>query len=233
MEIKKVKIAHLYPNELNLYGDAGNVSCLYNRLIWRGYKVEIAGIGIGDKITDFDIMFIGGGQDREMNIISRDLKRKAEMIAYSIESGKTVLAICGGFQILGQYYRAADGNELSLTGALPFYTIATSQRMIGNIVTQTKYGRLVGFENHSGKTYLSGGLSPLGTVVTGFGNNAKDKTEGVEYKNTFATYLHGPLLPKNPAFADEILSRALNEKLDCLDDYYENQCHRLLIERFT
>lgn len=233
MEIKKVKIAHLYPNELNLYGDAGNVSCLYNRLIWRGYKVEIAGIGIGDKITDFDIMFIGGGQDREMNIISRDLKRKAEMIAYSIESGKTVLAICGGFQILGQYYRAADGNELSLTGTLPFYTIATSQRMIGNIVTQTKYGRLVGFENHSGKTYLSNGLSPLGTVVTGFGNNAKDKTEGVEYKNTFATYLHGPLLPKNPAFADEILSRALNEKLDCLDDYYENQCHRLLIERFT
>lgn len=233
MEIKKVKIAHLYPNELNLYGDAGNVSCLFNRLIWRGYKVEIAGIGIGDKITDFDIMFIGGGQDREMNIISRDLKRKAEMIAYSIESGKTVLAICGGFQILGQYYRAADGNELSLTGALPFYTIATSQRMIGNIVTQTKYGRLVGFENHSGKTYLSDGLSPLGTVVTGFGNNAKDKTEGVEYKNTFATYLHGPLLPKNPAFADEILSRALNEKLDCLDDYYENQCHRLLIERFT
>lgn len=233
MEIKKVKIAHLYPNELNLYGDAGNVSCLYNRLIWRGYKVEIAGIGIGDKITDFDIMFIGGGQDREMNIISRDLKRKAEMIAYSIESGKTVLAICGGFQILGQYYRAADGNELSLTGALPFYTIATSQRMIGNIVTQTKYGRLVGFENHSGKTYLSDGLSPLGTVVTGFGNNAKDKTEGVEYKNTFATYLHGPLLPKNPAFADEILSRALNEKLDCIDDYYENQCHRLLIERFT
>lgn len=233
MEIKKVKIAHLYPNELNLYGDAGNVSCLYNRLIWRGYKVEIAGIGIGDKITDFDIMFIGGGQDREMNIISRDLKRKAEMIAYSIESGKTVLAICGGFQILGQYYRAADGNELSLTGALPFYTIATSHRMIGNIVTQTKYGRLVGFENHSGKTYLSDGLLPLGTVVAGFGNNAKDKTEGVEYKNTFATYLHGPLLPKNPAFADEILSRALNEKLDCLDDYYENQCHRLLIERFT
>lgn len=233
MEIKKVKIAHLYPNELNLYGDAGNVSCLYNRLIWRGCKVEIAGIGIGDKITDFDIMFIGGGQDREMNIISRDLKRKAEMIAYSIESGKTVLAICGGFQILGQYYRAADGNELSLTGALPFYTIGSSQRMIGNIVTQTKYGRLVGFENHSGKTYLSGGLSPLGTVVTGFGNNGKDKTEGVEYKNTFATYLHGPLLPKNPAFADEILSRALNEKLDSLDDYYENQCHRLLIERFT
>lgn len=233
MEIKKVKIAHLYPDELNLYGDAGNVSCLYNRLIWRGYKVEIAGIGIGDKITDFDIMFIGGGQDREMNIISRDLKRKAEMIAYSVESGKTVLAICGGFQILGQYYRAADGNELNLTGALPFYTIGSSQRMIGNIVTQTKYGRLVGFENHSGKTYLSDGLSPLGTVVTGFGNNAKDKTEGVEYKNTFATYLHGPLLPKNPAFADEILSRALNEKLDCLDDYYENQCHRLLIERFT
>lgn len=233
MEIKKVKIAHLYPDELNLYGDAGNVSCLYNRLIWRGYKVEIAGIGIGDKITDFDIMFIGGGQDREMNIISRDLKRKTEMIAYSIESGKTVLAICGGFQILGQHYRAADGNELNLTGALPFYTIGSSQRMIGNIVTQTKYGRLVGFENHSGKTYLSDGLSPLGTVVTGFGNNAKDKTEGVEYKNTFATYLHGPLLPKNPAFADEILSRALNEKLDCLDDYYENQCHRLLIERFT
>ena len=233
MEIKKVKIAHLYPNELNLYGDAGNISCLYNRLAWRGYKVEIAGIGIGDKITDFDIMFIGGGQDREMNIISRDLKRKAEMITYSIESGKTVLAICGGFQILGQYYRAADGNELRLTGALPFYTIGSSQRMIGNIVTQTKYGRLVGFENHSGKTYLSGGLSPLGTVVTGFGNNAKDKTEGVEYKNTFATYLHGPLLPKNPAFADEILSRALNEKLDSLDDYYENQCHRLLIERFT
>lgn len=233
MAIEKIVIAHLYPNELNLYGDVGNVMCLYNRLVWRGYKAEIVPVGIGERLGNFDILFIGGGQDREMKIISHDLRHKAEMLCYCVEQGRVILAICGGYQLLGQYYKSADQSEISLTGALPFYTLSAPKRMIGNAVTDTPYGRLVGFENHCGKTYLDKALTPLGRVVSGFGNNGKDLTEGVEYKNTFGTYLHGPLLPKNPRFADEILSRALKHELKSLDDFYENQCHNSLIKRFT
>lgn len=231
--MKKIKITHLYPNELNLYGDSGNVLCLYNRLVWRGCHVEVNSVGIGDKLNDFDILFIGGGQDKEMQIIRKDLRKKAEMLHYSIHCGKTVLAICGGYQILGDYYRTFDGNEMKLTGALPFYTIADKDRMIGNFVFETKFGKVVGFENHSGKTYLSKALTPLGQIVTGFGNNGEDRGEGLHFKNTFCTYAHGPVLPKNPVFADEIIKSALGEiDLMSIDDSLENLCHNQLISRF-
>lgn len=233
MEVRKIKIAHLYPNELNLYGDGGNVLCLYNRLIWRGFDVSVEHINMGDKINDFDILFIGGGQDREMNIIAPDLKRKSEMLSYCVRCGKVILAICGGYQLLGEYYKTYDKKELKLSGALPFYTVGGKERLIGNVVYETPFGKVVGFENHSGKTYLSNKLSPLGKVISGYGNNGKDKSEGLLYKNTFATYAHGPVLPKNPAFADEIIKRAIGEKeLQPLDDTAENICHNQLISRF-
>jgi hypothetical protein len=230
--VKNIKITHLYPNELNLYGDSGNVLCLYNRLVWRGYNVTVEHIGVGDKLGDSDIVFIGGGQDREMKIIERDARRKSDSLAYLIEQGRVVLAICGGYQLLGDCYKTSDNEIIKLMGILPFYTVGSNERMIGNFVYQTDFGKVVGFENHSGKTYLSQSLTPLGKIITGFGNNGDDGYEGVIYKNTFGTYAHGPVLPKNPAFADEIISRAVKEDLQPIDDTLENICHNQLIARF-
>lgn len=227
---RKVRIAHLYPNELNLYGDSGNILCLEHRLSCRGFSREILTVGIGDRLPDFDILFIGGGQDKEMSIIAPDLRRKAEALNYYIHSGRVVLAICGGYQILGEYYKDAQGNIIDLCDVLPFFTVAGSSRLIGNIVTDTPFGKVVGFENHSGKTYLSTNLDPLGTVISGYGNNGEDATEGLLYKNTFCTYCHGPVLPKNPRLADELISRALGEEPEPIDDYIENQCHNAIIK---
>ena len=229
-----VKILHLYPEEMNLYGDGGNIICLKKRLEARNYKVDVIGIGVGERITDFDIMFIGGGQDREMKIIAKDVRRKSDELSYYINSGKTLLAICGGYQILGEYYKTASSQTVELTGALPFFTESTKQRMIGNVVINSPFGKIVGFENHSGKTYLGGELQPLGKVLTGYGNNGEDKTEGVLFKNTFGTYAHGPVLPKNPLLADEIIKRALRvNELRKIDDELEQKCHNLLLSRFT
>ncbi|MBQ9518059.1 MAG: glutamine amidotransferase [Eubacterium sp.] len=231
--MKTLTIAHLYHKEMNLYGDSGNVRCLCYRLKARGYGVQVNEIGIGGRLGEFDILFIGGGQDREMQIISHDLKRRCDELTYAVQSGKTVLAICGGYQLLGEYYQAANGDVMQLCGALPFYTIGGSERMIGNIVFDTAFGKVVGFENHSGKTYLDPVLQPLGRVISGFGNNGADRGEGLLFNNTFCTYAHGCVLPKNPALADEILRRATGDDLAELDDTEELRCHNLLIQRFT
>ena len=230
--MKRIKIAHLYPKELNLYGDIGNVICLYRRLIKRGYDAEIQSVDIGDKLGDFDILVIGGGQDREMEIISSDLRRKSEMLSYSVNSGKAVFAVCAGFQLLGKSYINQQGREMKLSGTLDFYTEAGEKRMIGNMVFDSPFGRIVGFENHSGKTYLSEKVEPLGKVISGYGNNGFDKTEGLIFKNTIATYAHGAVLPKNPALADEIIKRALGcNDLPELDDEVETLCHNQLAGR--
>ena len=231
MGVKKIKIVHLYPKELSLYGDSGNILCIVKRLEERGYKTDVKNIGIGDTVSDFDLMFIGGGQDKEMKIISRDLRKKGDMLRYAVNSGKTLLAICGGFQLLGEYYKTTDGDILRLSSSLPFYTVGGEKRMIGNIVFKTPFGTAAGFENHSGKTYLNG-LEPLGKVISGFGNNGEDETEGLLFKNTFCTYAHGPVLPKNPRLADEILKRATGDELSPIDDELENRCNLQLIHRF-
>ena len=234
MGVKRVKIAHLYPNELNLYGDTGNIICLCYRLKKRGYEPEIESVNIGDRLNDFDILVIGGGQDREMKLIQNDLKRKSEMLSFSINSGKAVFAVCAGFQLLGNYYKNKCKDVMILSGVLDFYTEASEQRMIGNIVFETPFGKVAGFENHSGKTYLSNKLKPLGRVISGCGNNGEDYSEGLLYKNTFATYAHGAVLPKNPALADEIIKRALTvDELPPLDDELENLCHNQLIHRYS
>ena len=174
-----VKIVHLYPEEMNLYGDKGNVICLKKRLEARNYKVDVINVGMGERIPDFDILFIGGGQDKEMSIVRRDVRRKAEELSYYIHLGKTVLAICGGYQLLGEYYKTASSKVIELSGALPFFTEGAKQRMIGNVVFESPFGKIVGFENHSGKTYIANELCPLGRVISGFGNNGEDGTEGV------------------------------------------------------
>lgn len=232
--MERVRIVHLYPQELSLYGDSGNVLCLKKRLEMRNIKAEIIEVKIGEDIPDFDIMFIGGGQDREMEIIHRDLRRKSEMLSYCVSCGKVILAICGGFQLLGEYYETADKSIMKMSSALPFYTVASKKRMIGNYVFETPFGTVAGFENHSGRTYLPNNLSPLGTVVSGFGNNGADQTEGVLFNNTFGTYAHGPVLPKNPALADELIRRALCcDELAEIDDITENLCHSYLVRKFS
>lgn len=231
--MNKIRIVHLYQKELNLYGDSGNVLCLQKRLERRHFGCEVKAVGIGEPLPAFDLLFIGGGQDKEMALVARDVRRKAEALQYAIQSGKAVLAICGGYQLLGERYETADGEVLKLSGALPFYTVGGRRRMIGNLVFDTVFGRIVGFENHSGQTFLSDTLHPLGRVVTGCGNNGQDGGEGLFYRNTFATYAHGPVLPKNPRLADALLQRAAGCELSPLEDTLEQRCHNELINRFS
>lgn len=233
--MKKFTILHLYPKELNLYGDSGNVMCLYKRMMWRNIPCKVVEKGVGDKLNnvDFDMIFLGGGQDREMKLLQKDLLKKADTIKYAIEDNKTVLAICGGYQMLGSYYETKNGEHIELLNAIDFYTVGTKKRMIGNFVYSTPFGNIVGFENHSGKTHLGENVEPLGTIMRGYGNNGVDKTEGLHYKNVYATYSHGPVLVKNPNFADEIIKNITHlHELTPLDDSIELCCQKYLIKRF-
>ncbi|MGN0363329.1 MAG: type 1 glutamine amidotransferase [Bilifractor sp.] len=235
--MSELKICHLYPEVLNLYGDRGNICCLQKRLQWRGINVQVERVGLGDQtdLSGYDLFFIGGGQDFEQEVLLKDLKSgKADAIRSAIEDGKTFLCICGGYQMLGHYYETADGVKCEFLGAVDFYTKGGSTRMIDNYAftlgQESGGSTVVGFENHSGRTYLGEGVKPLGTVLKGCGNNGEDKTEGVRYKNVFGSYSHGPILPKNPEFCDFLLKTALERKygsfdLEPLDDGFEKQAH--------
>ena len=240
-----LKICHLYPDILNLYGDRGNIICMQKRMQWRGIQTEIAEISVGDQLNydDYDIFFIGGGQDFEQGVLLEDLaKGKSEAIAHAVDEEKVFLAICGGYQMLGNYYKTWDGKECNFIGALDLYTVGAKERMIGNYMYHfDKTDRdifFVGFENHSGKTYLGDKVRPMGKVLSGHGNNGEDGTEGARYKNVFATYSHGSLLPKNPKLADYILKTALKRKypdisLEELDDTFENNAHDYMEKRLA
>lgn len=225
-----IRIAHLYPDMLNLYGDRGNIIALTERMMARQIDVHTDAITMGKSFNadDYDILFIGGGQDFEQDVLLDDLKKgKDAEINKAIHNGTVMLAICGGYQMLGKYYKTYDGKMLEYMGALDFYTEGKEERMIGNYAYKTKEGiEVVGFENHSGRTYLGKGVEPLGKMIKGFGNNGEDGTEGVRFKNTFGTYSHGPVLPKNPDFADLFISKAVENKygksdLAPLDDALE------------
>ena len=239
----ELKICHMYPDVLNLYGDRGNVRCLQQRLRWRGIDsaVERLPIGAQARLGDFDLVFIGGGQDFEQQVLLEDLHRgKDREIRAAIEDGVPFLTICGGYQMLGHYYETYDGQRCDFIGALDLYTVGSQTRMIGNYKFQCTPEAggsvVVGFENHSGKTRLGSGVRPLGKVLAGFGNNGEDGTEGAHYKNVFGSYSHGPMLPKNPAFADLLLSTALERKygkaeLSPLDDAAELAAHDEMAEK--
>lgn len=225
-----IRIAHLYPDMLNLYGDRGNIIALTERMKARNIDVITDAVTMGKSFNadDYDILFIGGGQDFEQDVLLSDLKKgKDVQINKAIQNGTVMLAICGGYQMLGKYYKTYDGKMLEYMGALDFYTEGKEERMIGNYAFRTKEGiEIVGFENHSGRTYLGKGVEPLGKVIKGYGNNGEDSTEGIRYKNTFGTYSHGPVLPKNPDFADLLISKAIENKygkteLAKLDDSLE------------
>jgi len=236
----KLNICHLYPELLNLYGDIGNVTILKYRAESRGIPVDIHNHTIGDDFDKdlYDIVLFGGGQDFEMGIVSEDIKNgKCSLLKDYIEESKVFLAICGGYQMLGDYYTLPTGEKIDGLGILPFYTVGGDKRLIGNIATEIDGEVCVGFENHAGRTYI-GELSPLGKVVHGFGNNGEDKGEGVRYNNTFCTYLHGPFLSKNPKIADLILKTALEKRfgevsLAPLDDTYEIKARDSVLKKWA
>ena len=237
----ELKICHLYPDILNLYGDRGNILCMEKRLRWRGIDVATEGVSIGDTLdaSKYDLIFVGGGQDFEQEVLLEDLNGgKTAALKSAIEDGTAVLAICGGYQMLGHYYETWDGQKCAFTGAVDLYTVGSKQRMIGNYMFTCDELDLavVGFENHSGKTYLGSGVKPMGKVLTGYGNNGEDGLEGARYKNVFATYSHGCLLPKNPKLCDHILATALARKygaceLQPLDDALEAAAHAYMCAR--
>ncbi len=240
-----LKICHLYPEVLNLYGDRGNIRCLENRLKWRGIDCSVTGVGIGSKenLSGYDLFFIGGGQDFEQEVLLEDLKRgMGDQIRSAAEDGRTFLCICGGYQMMGHYYQTHDGVKCEFLGIIDLYTEGSKTRMIGNYAfrlgEESGASTVVGFENHSGKTRLGSGVKPLGTVIRGFGNNGEDKTEGVRYKNVFGSYSHGPILPKNPQLCDFILKTALERKygsaeLAPLADGFETLAHESVLSRIT
>ena len=239
----ELNICHLYPDVLNLYGDRGNIACMKKRLEWRGIGCAVTELPLGtaDDLTGYDLFFIGGGQDFEQQVLLEDLHRgRGKEIKAAIDDGVTFLTICGGDQMLGEYYETYDGKRCDFIGALELYTVGSKKRMIGNYefkCTENAGGSVVvGFENHSGKTWLGSGIEPLGKIISGFGNNGEDGTEGVRYKNVYGTYSHGPLLPKNPALCDEILRGALCRKygaaeLAPLDDSAEEAARQVMLTR--
>jgi len=267
----KLVIGWLYPELMSTYGDRGNIICLKKRCEWRGVKTEVKNLDLGFKIYDLrscDFLFMGGAQDRQQKIVAHDLKKKSETLKEMIEAGTPGLYICGAYQFLGKYYKEADGTIIEGLGILDLYTENPGEnhkRLIGNITVEiydlrfkiyenekknhksyfiNHKSTLVGFENHGGRTYLGKGIKPLGTVLKGFGNNGEDKTEGAIYKNSFGSYLHGPILPKNPHFADLLIKLALERKyppsgeaskksmdLSPLDDFLEWQAHEAIAKR--
>jgi len=237
----KLVIGWLYPELLNLYGDRGNIECLVKRCEWRGIKVEVKEISISTRLTDslinsINFLFMGGGPDTSQKELYEDFttKKRGSLIEYA-EKGGVSLFVCGGYQLLGRYYQPFEGDRLPGISLFDMYTEhfgRDKKRLVGNVVVEFNGGfnqrprRLVGFENHGGRTYLGKDVNPLGKVLRGFGNNGEDKTEGAVYKNTYGTYLHGPILPKNPHFTDQLIRKALEDiKLKPLDDSLEIMAH--------
>lgn len=235
----KLTIGHLYPDLLNLYGDRGNIACMMQRCLWRGIQVETIEINAGDTI-DFgkmDIVLLGGGSDREQGIVCRNLKKFGERFREYVEDNGVVIAVCGGYQLLGKYYETDDGMIEGLN-LLDIYTEQEEGRLTGDIILSSELSDIpvVGFENHGGRTCING-CRPFGRVLYGAGNDGRSGYEGVVYKNVIGTYLHGPLLPKNPQICDCLLQRALKRKygrvsLEKLDDRLERAANEYICRRF-
>ncbi len=235
----KLTIGHLYPLEMNIYGDRGNVLALVKRLQWRGIGVEVKEIAPGEKFdfTKVDIVFGGGGQDRGQLLIADDLLARQKNLRHAADDGVVMLLVCGLYQLFGRGFTTSDGHKIPGIGIFDAETKGSEHRMIGNVIVDSPFGRLVGFENHSGETLLDEDQKPLGEVIQGFGNDYVSKKEGAVYKNVFGTYLHGSLLPKNPSFADRLILTALQRrygdkiKLKQLDDALELKASEIASKR--
>ena len=237
----KITIGHLYPDLLNLYGDRGNIQCLVKRCQWRGIEAETIPFELEDEIdfSKLDIVLLGGGSDREQMLVCEKLKEIQKDFKAYVENYGVVIAICGGYQLLGNYYKTEQGTMKGLE-LVDLYTEQGEGRLIDNIVLQSDLFDMpiVGFENHGGRTYIKDN-KPLGKVLYGAGNDGKSGYEGVVYKNVIGTYLHGPLLPKNPQLADWLISHALEQKygkkieLAPLYDSQEKEANEYVYHRFV
>jgi CobQ-like glutamine amidotransferase family enzyme len=211
----RIRVGHLYPDYLNIYADRGNIAVLAARARARGHELDVRPISLADSIPvgDVDLFYVGGGQDREQALVATDLASKAAALHEAVDAGAAFLAVCGGYQLLGDFYRDVGGDELPGIGLLPLHTIAGRRRMIGDVLLACDWAgarrTLAGFENHAGRTYLDAGAVPLGQVAAGFGNDGASGFEGCRQGRVYGTYLHGPLLPRNPWFADHLLREAL------------------------
>lgn len=235
----KLTIGHLYPKLLNLYGDGGNLKCLQKRLQWRGIEGEVVPFSGGSiDFQKMDVLLLGGGSDREQELVCRYLREIRGQLRDFVESGGALLAVCAGYQLLGNYYRT-EKKVLEGLGILDIYTEWKPGRLVGDVILDSPVfdSPVVGFENHGGRTYI-GAHTPLGRVRQGHGNTDQGEWEGVLYKNVVATYLHGPLLPKNPEICDYLLERALKRKygnqvrLQALPDGLEHRANEYMVERY-
>jgi lipid II isoglutaminyl synthase (glutamine-hydrolysing) len=241
----KLTVGHLYPDYLNIYADRGNMAVLARRAAWRGLDLEVLPVGLGDRLQPglHDLLYVGGGQDREQALIAPDIAGKGAALAEAVAGGVVVLAVCGGYQLLGRRYRDRHGSELPGAGLLPLETVAGERRMIGDVLLECELEpgerrTLAGFENHAGRTFLDSGTEPLGRVVSGFGNDGTSGFEGCRAGRVVGTYLHGPLLPRNPWFADWLLAQAVAHRdggdppaFEPLDDALEGQAHAVAAQR--
>jgi CobQ-like glutamine amidotransferase family enzyme len=239
----KVRVRHLYADYLNIYADRGNIAVLARRAAWRGHELDVANVSIGDRFdpAESDLLYIGGGQDREQALVAADFASKADAVHAAVAGGVAMLAVCGGYQLLGRFYRDRDGTELPGIGLLPLHTIAGARRMIGDVLLDCEWAgqTLAGFENHAGRTVLDAGARPLGRVVYGFGNDGESGFEGCRLDRVVGTYLHGPLLPRNPWLADWLLGCALARAagdseapaLEALGDELEADAHAVAASR--
>lgn len=212
----RIVVGHLYPDYLNIYADRGNIAVLARRAAWRGHELDVRPVGMGDALRpgEHDLLYVGGGQDREQALVAPDLAAKGEAIAAAVAGGAALLAVCGGYQLLGRGYRDRYGGELPGAGLFPHETIAGERRMIGDVLLECELDpgdrrTVAGFENHAGRTRLDAGATPLGRVLAGFGNDGESGHEGCRVGRALGTYLHGPLLPRNPWLADWLLAQAL------------------------
>jgi lipid II isoglutaminyl synthase (glutamine-hydrolysing) len=212
----KIAVGHLFPDYLNIYADRGNIAVLTRRAAWRGHELEVEAIGAGDSPRPgaHNLYYIGGGQDREQELIAPALAAHGEALREAVSGGAALLAVCGGYQLLGRSYRDQSGGELPGVGLFPLQTAAGARRMIGDVLLECELEpgerrTLAGFENHAGRTFLDEGAEPLGRVLAGFGNDGESGYEGCRAGRAIGTYLHGPLLPRNPWLADWLLAQAL------------------------
>jgi hypothetical protein len=241
----KIIVGHLFPDYLNIYADRGNIAVLERRAAWRSHELEVRPLGAGSVVEpgEHDLFYVGGGQDREQELIAPALAALGQALQAAVAGGAAALAVCGGYQLFGRFYRDQSGDELPGVGLLPLHTVAGDRRMIGDVLLECELEpgvrrTLAGFENHAGRTVLEAGAEPLGRVVAGFGNDGESGFEGCRAGRVVGTYLHGPLLPRNPWLADWLLAQALAHgtggeppELEPLPDELEAAAHVVSAER--
>jgi len=240
----RIRVGHLYPDYLNIYADRGNIAVLDRRAAWRGHELEVTAVGMGDSVDPaaHDLLYVGGGQDREQALVAHDIAIKGDALREAAAAGVAMLAVCGGYQLLGRFYRDRSGAELPGAGVLPLETHAGDRRMIGDVLLECELElgerrTLAGFENHAGRTLLDDGAEALGRLISGFGNDGSSGFEGCRVGRVVGTYLHGPLLPRNPWLADWVLAQAIAHQageapvFEPLGDELEAQAHSVAAAR--